>query len=321
MRIPRKGNQSNKSKAQDDGPGPVSPVLAHVRSRGRRRTDAGGAYIVLPVGLVDQLPHELQQQLVDIADQIGQLHPDWAQNITYQVLPWARRRPADLTPEELTWFGITQDMDPAGGDIAYWRSGEQLPPDHVVGHRSTLDVVPVLPGTHPGARPPLLPAMPHTPAPGTGHQAVAVNARLARASQVATIQQRLAILQAADSSVDHAWAQGIATADELWGSDQKWRTLLQNTTHTPTIDVRRPTPAEAPPRPAPAAAAADKSGELSPKTSASTDVGEQADPAPSAAEVAASDSTAAGDDLSEFEGELAALEADLSNIFKPGSSE
>lgn len=339
MRI-RKGSNSNKSNQNQEGPGPVAPVLAHVH-KPSRRTDAGGAYFVLPVGLVAQLPHETQQQLVDIADQLGRMHPEWAHTVTYQVLPWARYRPADLSPQELSWYGIVQDMDPVRGEVGYFRSGTPLPPDHAVGYRPTLDKVPVLPGTHPGARPPLLPSMPNTQAPGAGHQAVATNIRAARAAQVATIQQRVAALHAADPSVDHTWAQGIATADELWGPDQRWRTLLQNTTTAPHVDVRRPTPAEAPPRPVPAPAAAPTppAAAAQPQPNPSTAVHPKPQQPPRQATAAAPETPVVvgaaadgpsapepageppADDLSAYQEELEALEADLSHIFRPGNSQ
>jgi len=69
-------------------------------------------------------------------------------------------------PERRRRGGITCDTDPVTGTVAYNRGGEPLSADTTVGHRPSPDATPAPPGTHPGARPALLPAAPGSHLPG-----------------------------------------------------------------------------------------------------------------------------------------------------------
>src|SRR6476661_6928353 len=136
------------------------PGIHAYRDRLDHLADAGGAYLVLPYGLLDQLTIEQQLQVVHIVKEIARSNPQWASDTTYQVLHWVKVHPADLSAEELTWHGITSDIDPTTGTVAYSRGGRSLSPETTVGHRPIPDPTPVSPGTYPGARPALLPAAP-----------------------------------------------------------------------------------------------------------------------------------------------------------------
>ena len=125
------------------------------RDRLNHLTDAGGAYLVLPYGLLAQLSADLQQQVVHIVDELARTNTQWASDSTYQVLHWVRIHPGDLSAEELTWHGITSDIDPTTGTVAYSRGGRPISPEMTVGHRPGLDATPAPPGTYPGARPAL----------------------------------------------------------------------------------------------------------------------------------------------------------------------
>jgi len=232
-----------------------SHAIHAYRDRLDHLADAGGAYVVLPYGLLDQLSAEQQQQVVHIVDDIARTNPQWASDTTYQVLHWVRVHPADLTTEELTWHGITTDIDPATGTVAYSRAGKPLPPETTVGHRPAPDATPAPPGTHPGARPALLPAV-------TGSQlagitpAAAQGLRSDRAKQVIEARRRRDVLFQRSPTADPQWAEAIIAADPLWGSDEDWRLLIdQTTTETDApasqrvhpVDNEEPTRLAAPP--------------------------------------------------------------------------
>jgi len=142
------------------------PAVDTYRDRPGHLADAGGAYLVLPYGLRHTLNGDQQQHLVDILTALAAIDRRWVATTTYQVLPWARIRPGDLTDEELAWHGITSDIDPASGAVAYSRGGKPLHLDTIVGHRPAQDPIPALTGTYPGARPALLPVCPGTNTPG-----------------------------------------------------------------------------------------------------------------------------------------------------------
>ena len=57
-----------------------------------------------------------QQNLVDILTELATTDPRWAATTAYQVLPWARIHPGDLSDEELIWHGITSDIDLSTGN-------------------------------------------------------------------------------------------------------------------------------------------------------------------------------------------------------------
>jgi len=99
------------------------PAVVTYRDRPGHLADAGGAYLVLPYGLLHTLNGDRQQHLVDILTALAAIDPRWAATTTYQVLPWTRIRPGDLSDEELTWHGITSDIDPSTGalDLALLR--------------------------------------------------------------------------------------------------------------------------------------------------------------------------------------------------------
>ena len=97
------------------------PAVDTYRDRPGHLADAGGAYLVLPYGLLHTLNGDRQQHLVDILTELAATDPRWAATTTYQVLPWTRIRPGDLSDEELTWHGITSDIDPSTGAVAYSR--------------------------------------------------------------------------------------------------------------------------------------------------------------------------------------------------------
>src|ERR1700712_510110 len=87
------------------------------RDRLDHLADAGGTYLVLPYGLLDQLSADQQQQIVHIVEDVARTNPLWASDTAYQVLHWVRVHPADLSAEELTWHGITGDIDPTTGTV------------------------------------------------------------------------------------------------------------------------------------------------------------------------------------------------------------
>ena len=97
------------------------PAIHAYRDRFDHLADAGGAYLVLPYVLLDQLSAEQQQQIVHIVKDFARTNPRWASDTTYQVLHWVRVHPADLSADELTWHGISSDIDPTTGTVAYSR--------------------------------------------------------------------------------------------------------------------------------------------------------------------------------------------------------
>ena len=93
------------------------PAVDTYRDRPGHLADAGGAYLVLPYGLRHTLNGDQQQHLVDILTALAAIDRRWVATTTYQVLPWTRIRPGDLSDEELTWHGITSDIDPSTDPI------------------------------------------------------------------------------------------------------------------------------------------------------------------------------------------------------------
>lgn len=266
---------------QDQQP-PATPVC---RDQLNHLADAGGAYLVLPYGLLDQLSAEQQLQIVHIVEDVVRTNPRWASDTTYQVLHWVRVHPADLTAEELTWHGITTDIDPTTGTVAYSRGGRSMSPETTVGHRPGLDATPAPPGTHPGARPALLPAAPGSHltgmAPATSQQGL----RTDRAKRVIETHCRREVLFQRAPTADPQWAEAIIAADPLWGPDEDWKLLIDQTTtevdppappQLNQVDNEEPNPPAPPPNEPEPISTAEK-----------------------------------------HEAELAALEADLQNLFHP----
>jgi len=260
------------------------PAIPAYRDQPNHLADAGDAYLVLPYGLLDQLSAQQQRQIVHIVEEVARTNPQWASNTTYQVLHWVRVHPADLSAEELTWHGITSDIDPATGTVAYNRGGRPLSPETIVGHRPAPDATPAPPGTHPGARPALLPAatLSH---PAGMTPATSQGLRTNRAKRVIETRHRREVLFQRAPTADPQWAEAIIAADPLWGPDADWKLLIDQT----TTETGPP----APPRVQPV----DNEEPTTPPAPAD-------DPGPT--------STA-----EKHEAELAALEADLQDLFHP----
>jgi len=254
------------------------------RERLDHLADAGGAYLVLPYGLLAQLSADHQQQIVHIVKDVARTNPQWASNTTYQVLHWVRVHPADMNAEELTWHGITSDIDPPTGTVAYSREGRPMSPETTVGHRPGLDTTPAPPGTYPGARPALLPAAPGSRSAGRT-SAAAHGLRTDRARQVIGIHQRRKALFEHAPTADPQWVEAIIAADPLWGLDQDWKLLIDQT----TTEVEPPT---------------------SPPPDQTSD--EETNPPPALPDLPNPISTA-----DNHEAESAALEADLQDLFHP----
>ena len=265
---------------------PRQPAVETYRDQPGHLADAGGAYLVLPYGLVHTLNDDRQQHLVDILTELATSDPRWAATTTYQVLPWTRIRPGDLSDEELTWHGITSDIDPSTGAVAYSRGGKPLHPDTIVGHRPAPDPIPAPAGTYPGARPALLPAGPG-PEIGTP-PATAGGLRTERAQRMIETHRRRELLARHAPAADIRWAEAIIAADPLWGPDQDWKVLIDQTT------IQAPIPG--PP-------VGDDNGP------ADEEFAKPASPSPPR-DTAMNGS---GDD----EAELAALEADLQDLYRP----
>jgi len=212
-------------------------------------------------------------------------NPQWASDTTYQVLHWVRVHPADLSAEELTWHGITSDIDPTTGTVAYSRGGRPMSPETTLGHRPGLDATPAPPGTHPGARPALLPAAPGSHLTGIA-PATSQGLRTDRAKRVIETHRRREVLFQRAPTADPQWAEAIIAADPLWGPDEDWKLLIDQTT----------TQAD-PPAPQPRLNQVDSEEPITPPAPPD-------EPEPiSAAE--------------KHEAELAALEADLQDLFHP----
>ena len=209
--------------------GQQPPAVIAYRDQHNHLADAGGSYLVLPYGLLDQLSAEQQLQVVHIVEEIARTNPLWALNTAYQVLHWAKVHPADLSTEELTWHGITTDIDPATGTVTYSRGGKPLPPEATVGHRPAPDATPAPRGTHPGARPALLPAalglQPAEMTPAAAH-----GMRTDRAKRVIETRRRREVLSQRAPTADPHWAEAIIAADPLWGPDEGWKLLIDQTT-------------------------------------------------------------------------------------------
>lgn len=145
-----------------------------------------------------------------------------------------RSEGAYLVAEELAWHGITSDVDPGTGVVVYSRGGATLSPGTIVGHLPAPDVVPAPPGTFPGARPMLLPA-------GSGPRARsalspgAAGVRTERAKRMVETHRRRQALASYVSTAESQWADAIIAADPMWGSDEDWELLIdQTTTDAPT---------------------------------------------------------------------------------------
>jgi hypothetical protein len=205
------------------------PAIHAYRDRLDHLADAGGAYLVLPYGLLEQLSAEQQQQIVHIAKEVARTNPRWALDTTYQVLPWVRVHPADLTTEELTWHGITSDIDPTTGTVAYNQGGKPLAPETTLGHRPAPDASPAPPGTHPGARPALLPATPGLHLAGIT-PATSQELRTDRVKRVIETRHRREVLFQRAPTADPQWGEAIIAADPLWGPDEDWKFLIDQTT-------------------------------------------------------------------------------------------
>jgi hypothetical protein len=205
------------------------PAIHAYRDRLDHLADAGGAYLVLPYGLLDQLSAAQQQQLVNVVEEVARTNPRWASDTTYQVLHWVRVHPADLSAEELTWHGITTDIDPTTGTVTYSRGGRPLSPETTVGHRPGLDPTPAPPGTHPGARPALLPAAPGSHLTGIA-PATSQGLRTDRAKRVIETHRRREVLFQRAPTADSQWAEAIIAANPLWGPDEEWTLLIDQTT-------------------------------------------------------------------------------------------
>ena len=265
---------------------PALPAVQTYRQQPGHLADAGGAYLVLPFGLLNTLSGDRQQHLVDILAELAITDPRCAATTTYQVLPWARIRSGDLSDEELTWHGITSDIDPSTGAVAYCRGGKPLHPDTIVGHRPAPDPIPAPAGTYPGARPALLPAGPR---PETGTPpATAGGLRTERAQRMIETHRRRELLAQHAPVADLQWAEAVIAADPLWGPDQDWKVLIDQTTRLAPIPA--PVPVDDP--------YVEESGEpASPVASHHTEVG--------------------GSGFGDDEAELATLEADLQDLYRP----
>jgi hypothetical protein len=261
------------------------PAIPAYRDRLDHLADAGGAYLVLPYGLLNQLSAEQQLQLIHIVEDVARINPQWVSNTTYQVLHWARVHPADLSTEELTWHGITSDIDPSTGTVAYNRGGKPLSPGTIVGHRPAPDATPAPPGTHPGARPALLPAAPGLHFAGMT-PATSRRLRTNRAERVIETRRRREVLFQRAPTGDPQWVEAIIAADPLWGPDEDWKLLIDQSTTQADLPAPPPRPNQV-----------DSDEAIAPQAPPD-------DPEP----ISTAD---------KHEAELAALEADLQDLFHP----
>jgi len=266
---------------------PALPAVQTYRDQPGHLADAGGAYLVLPYGLVHTLNDDRQQHLVDVLTELATSDPRWAATTTYQVLPWARVHPGDLNDEELTWHGITSDIHPSTGAVTYSRGGKPLHPDTIVGHRPAPDPIRAPAGTYPGARPALLPAGPGTTNTPGAPATTPTGMRTERAQRMIETHRRRELLARHAPAADTHWAEAIIAADPLWGPDQEWKLLVERTTTRAPIPT--PTGADDP------------------------DVEEAAEPASPRPHHTDMSGSGSGDD----DADLAALEADLQVLFRP----
>ena len=187
---------------------------------------------------------------------------------TYQVLHWARVHPGDLSDEELTWHGITSDIDPSTGAVAYSRGGAPVNPDTIrrapSQHRT--------PSPHPRERtqepgPHSCPLAPGLDIPAACRRQRRMGLRTDRAKRMIETHRRREVLFQRAPTADPQWAEAIIAADPLWGPDEDWKLLIDQTTTKPIrrplatpdqVDEREPTHAPAPPRPARADSIAEK---------------------------------------------------------------
>jgi hypothetical protein len=286
VKIAIKSPLSRRETVQHSGPTP----LESYREQARQLSDAGGAYLVLPVGLLQDLPVDLQQHLVNVLCRLAAINPTWVSATTYQVLPWARVRAGDLGQDELSWHGITTDVDPGTGTATYSRGGSPLSADTVLGHRPALDTVPAPTGARPGARPALLPA---TPGAKLAPAAAATGLRTQRATRMLETHRRRNLLAEFAPTADHEWTEAIVAADPLWGKDEDWKMLIDPTTK-PTVQ-----PSESKDELVPVDGAVEPTEQLNKNADIETDMA-SADPS-----------------LDPDEAELAALEADLQGLYRP----
>ena len=108
-------------------------------------------------------------------------------------------------------------------------AGEPMSPETTVGHRPGLDATPAPPGTHPGARPALLPAAPGSHLTGIA-PATSQGLRTDRAKRVIETHRRREVLFQRAPTADPQWAEAIIAADPLWGPDEDWKLLIDQTT-------------------------------------------------------------------------------------------
>lgn len=279
---------------------PTRP-LDEYRSRPNHLHAAGGAYLVLPYGLLYSLPPERQQQLVDLLATINRQRPSWSADTVYQVLPWARIRPGDLDAQELAWHNIVGDVDAATGAMSYSRAGTPVPADTVLGHRPAIDTVPRPPGTSPGVRPPLLPAAPDSPVP-PGPPALSPALRSVRAARIVQTRRRREAIAAFAPTIDTDWAHALSVTDDLWGTDEQWKQLARQ-----NADV--PQPAAVPP-PEPVL---DVDQEPQPPALSTPESAGNSEMPPSAPEATRTGETAASS-ADDWEADIAALSADLEGM-------
>jgi len=206
--------------------------LDEYRARPDHLRAAGGAYLVLPYGVIAELAPELQQQLTSLLHTIQRQHPGWTASMVYQVLPWTRIRVEDLDETELAWHGITCDVDPTTATMTYTRGGSPVPAGTVLGHRPAIDTAPHAPGTLPGARPPLLPPTPDGP-PTPGPPVLSPQLRSARVARLQITRERKHALAEFAPTIDPAWAKAITASDDLWESDEQWKQLAAQDTELP----------------------------------------------------------------------------------------
>lgn len=214
-------------KRAESEPDPDWQPIELYHASGRQLQSSGGAYVVLPYGLLAELSRNDQASLVDLLKKLARENSAWTHDITYEVRAWRRVRVSDLSDEDLTWHGITTDVGDTG-DLTYTRGGRELAEDVVVGHRPVIDPTATLPGTYPGGRPQVMPTTPQEAAPGLGPGSDR-RFRRGRAERLMLIRQRReAIVGHVDEAhaLDGGWVWSIASTDELWGPDEQWKLLL-----------------------------------------------------------------------------------------------
>ena len=117
-------------------------AASHTRVPGPTRSPGGRRWRLPGVALRAARPTQRRAATANrrtSSKTLARTNPRWASDTTYQVLHWARVHPADLSAEELTWHGITSDIDPTTGTVAYSRGGRPMSPETTVGHRPAPD--------------------------------------------------------------------------------------------------------------------------------------------------------------------------------------